>query len=214
MQILLDRLPSIVSTALVVGLAALCYWQINPLLLPVDNKINTLAASSPVTQKSSQEKIHNIEKFYLFGKLNSKPKIVETEQKDLPKTRLRLTLTGIVAGQGKITPSALIEGPDKQTLLYKIGDDIPGNATLNNIYSDRVVLNRSGRLENLLFPEVSTGGAQYLAAQVPLLSIPSSKTAPPVKRPNYGGQALPSARKQSIKDRLSTIRNRIKNDRK
>jgi len=214
MQILLDRLPSIVSTALVVGLAALCYWQINPLLFPVDEKTNTPAASPLVTQKSAQEKIHNIEKFNLFGKLNSKPKIAETEQKDLPKTRLKLTLTGIVAGQGKITPSALIEGPDKQTLLYKIGDDIPGNATLNNIYSDRVVLNRSGRLENLLFPEVSTGGAQYLAAQVPLLSIPSSKTAPPVKRPNYGGQALPSARKQSIKDRLSTIRNRIKNDRK
>lgn len=73
-------------------------------------------------------------------------------QKDAPITSLALILKGIV----KIDPikraMAIIAEkakPDEEK-LYSIGDTVPGNAVVDNIFFDRVILRRGGVVETLL----------------------------------------------------------------
>ncbi|HET8706847.1 MAG TPA: type II secretion system protein N, partial [Pseudomonadales bacterium] len=56
--------------------------------------------------------------------------------------------------------------------VYKKGDRVPGNATVEAIYTDRVLLNTNGKLEVLRFPENNEGGG------LSLRSSTSSELAP------------------------------------
>lgn len=215
MQILLNRLPLLISCTLLGLLLLTCYLQLAPLISEL--LTDTPAAASQAQQapaKLTPKKPFLIDKYHLFGKPGQVKKAPVVEAKNLPSTRLKLTLTGILAGSDKQQASALIEGPDRKTEYYKVGDKIPGNASLNAIYPDRVVLSRSGRLENLLFPEVSTGGGNLLAIQEAQNQDAENNTESAPELPTYGGKQISNKRKQSIKDRLSTLRNRIANDRK
>jgi len=204
MQNLLKRAPILIAIGFTCIVVAALYMQSIELWpKPVTAPVIEITATSTSVPTQPQR---NIEKFKLFGDATKKAEIAPPPEKDLPKTNLRLTLTGVSAGSGDKAASALIEGPDKSTLLYKVGDSVPGNATLNNIYVDRVVLKRSGRLENLYFPKVSTGGGQYLA-QVEN-NDPQSSSVP---RTQVKAPSVDPSRKTSIKERLSTLRNRIRN---
>jgi general secretion pathway protein C len=204
MQNLLKRAPVLIAIGLTCIVVAALYFQSvelwsKPVAAPV--------ILPPVTSSSiPSQPQRNIATLRLFGDATKKSETAPPPEKNLPKTNLRLTLTGVSAGSGDKAASALIEGPDKSTLLYKVGDSVPGNATLNNIYDDRVVLKRSGRLENLYFPKVSTGGGQYLA-QVESHDQQSSS----VPRTQVKAPSVDPSRKTSIKERLSTLRNRIRN---
>ena len=208
MQKIIGLLPNVLVGIIVLLLAAVFYWQVRELFtapeetLPKTKNPVRITSEKPVKQ-------HDISKFQLFGIAGRSPEPKPVETKDLPKTNLKLTLTGVSAGTGDRVASALIEGPNRETELYKVGDSLPGNATLSNIYEDRVVISRSGRLENLFFPRVSTGGAQYLAAVTPP-DEDREMEAQPVPTPSAVGPSLAPGRKQSIKDRLQAIRKRIR----
>ena len=57
----------------------------------------------------------------------------------------------MLAGKNNILASALIEGPNRKTRNYRVDEEVPGGAILKQVYPDRVVLERSGNLENLIF---------------------------------------------------------------
>lgn len=90
---------------------------------------------------------------YLFGQVQVQSKAQETQTENLPTTNLRLELRGVSATKEDKEASALIEGPDKETQVYNIGDKLPGDATLKAIYVNRIVIERRGQLENLYFPQ-------------------------------------------------------------
>ncbi len=203
MRTLLKRAPLLTAICLACLVAASFYWQ-SLELWSTPEAMPTVAVPAKVEQVNKPAR--NIAQFKLFGDANKQAAPVAAPQKELPKTTLRLTLTGVSAGAGDKTASALIEGPDRSTLLYKVGDSVPGNATLNNVYDDRVVLNRSGRLENLYFPKVSKGGGQYLAQ---VKNEPTERSA--VNHVQASKPSVDPSRKSSIKDRLNTLRNRIRN---
>lgn len=206
---LLSRLPLISAVLLFALLVVSIYLQTFKLFEPEampTNKPNTQTFISQT--RPSKKKTHNIAKFNLFGNSALKPQKAVEVQKDLPKTKLKLTLTGVLVSPTNTGGGALIFGPDKETQHYKVNDELPGGATLQQVFADRVIVNRSGRLENLYFTENHNSGiVRYSPKQEPEKQAASSTSQN--KRYSKQARELSSARSQSIKNRLSKLKKRI-----
>ena len=74
---------------------------------------------------------------------------------DAPETQLKLTLIGTAAGRDPKSGVAIIVDEEGRQRAYQVGE-IVGQATVDSIYRDRVVLMFQGRLETLLRPKTST----------------------------------------------------------
>ncbi len=122
---------------------------------------------------------------------------------------MRLKLTGVLAGKDNLQAGALIEGPDRQTRSYRIDEEVPGGATLKQVFPDRVVLERSGRLENLVFEETRSIGIETQTSV-------EEETVSYTPQPSHSAQAnlenFNKQQTQQIKDRLSKLRNRLQNN--
>jgi len=213
---LLARLPLLVSILLCLALAGAMYWQLMPFYQQVMLETKAVSANKytqiTAAPKAQNKKTQNIAAFQLFGNTNSKPKKAAPVAKNLPKTTLKLTLTGVLASTNKKQASALIQGPNKETINYKINDELPGGATLKDVFSDRVVIERSGRLENLVFIETRPIGIETHKDDIPETNQYNENTSSasgkvPSNRPT--GQPINPARTQSIKERLSKLRSRM-----
>lgn len=144
----------------------------------------------------------------LFGEAPSTQNTPVSATKNLPKTNLRLILRGALAANGGFPGSALIEHPDGDTEVYMVGDSLPGNALLRTVLSNRVILERNGKLENLYFPE--TGGRSGMA----LANDSQPQPAPPSEQSPAAGPAIDAssgeqARKEEIRRRLEQMRQRV-----
>ncbi len=71
----------------------------------------------------------------------------------LATTGLSLLLVGIFAADETQASAALIAQPNRKAKRYRIGDRLPGRATLEAVYRDRVVIRRGGVRELIRFPE-------------------------------------------------------------
>lgn len=214
---LAQRLPLITAIALCLLISGLIYWQIQPMILPFvkGQNFNQVALPSELMQslnaqqtrqQQNSQKNYTIANFKLFGDASApvKKEIVVTE--NLPETTLRLTLTGVLAGKDNIQASALIEGPDRQTRSYRVSEEVPGGAILREVYPDRVVLERGGRLENLIFEETRSIGMMQQT-----VSAPETPVYAPVnmQQPAPNLDSFNQQQTQQIKDRLSRLRNRL-----
>lgn len=74
---------------------------------------------------------------------------------DAPETRLRLELLGVFQTGDTAAAGAIIAEQGGEGELYHPGASVPGNATLEEVYADRVILRRQGRLETLKLKEPS-----------------------------------------------------------
>lgn len=83
---------------------------------------------------------------HLFGKADPKTNIRET-----PETTLALILNGLMFSTSRARSLAIISenGQPGQEGVYGVGDALPGNATIEAIFADRVILRRSGHRETL-----------------------------------------------------------------
>ena len=137
------------------------------------------------TKPSSRPKNNvDITKLNLFGRAEeiSAPKTVDT-----PQTKLNLELLGVFTSDDPSNSTAVVAQKNKDGELFSIGDRLPGNATLDSVYDDHILIKRGGRLEKLMFSEQS------------LLS--------PTKSANTTVNSPP--RRSSSDSRLSQIRSRI-----
>ncbi|PIE44403.1 MAG: hypothetical protein CSA50_00835 [Gammaproteobacteria bacterium] len=147
---------------------------------------------------------------HLFGTVaNKSPQKPKEEIQTMPATRLKLILRGVSVADDPQFCTALIEGPDRKTEIYAIGADLPGNATLHQVYSDRIVINRKGLLEKLYFPEKSDPNAAHIASQ----NARQADTPPPTVLPAMPVRSSSSTRvsknrKAKIKERLRALRQR------
>lgn len=215
---LAQRLPFLTAIVLCFLIIGLISWQLHPIFLPmiqgediVQSSTNKILSQSTQNSKASKPEIsqknYNIAKFKLFGDAAAPVKKAPVTTEKLPETTLRLTLSGVMAGKDNIQASALIEGPDRQTRSYRIDEEVPGGAILREVHPDRVVLERSGRLENLIFEDTRPIGIQQQAQSQ--ADIP---TYAPVNIPRQPAPDLDSFNQQQteqIKDRLSRLRNRL-----
>lgn len=82
----------------------------------------------------------------------------QTAKADAPDTRLNLVLKGVLATNPMEYGSAIISmGKNGEEKTYVIGEKV-SSATLKEIYADRIILERSGKLETLRMPKESTSG--------------------------------------------------------
>ncbi|MEE2893070.1 MAG: type II secretion system protein N [Pseudomonadota bacterium] len=96
----------------------------------------------------------------LFGVLTEETE-TETVQRmaDAPETRLQLELQGVFLADEAEQSSVIVAERNRDGKLYKVGDRLPGNAVLVEVFGDRIVLRRAGQLETLKFFDAAPGGA-------------------------------------------------------
>jgi general secretion pathway protein C len=91
-----------------------------------------------------------------------------------PQTSMPLVLSGIIAGNDPQNGLAIL-GPSAQNArVYAVGDSVPGGAKLHSVYSDRVLIERDGRLESLTLPRQANSGN----APPPSAAVLQNETSP------------------------------------
>jgi general secretion pathway protein C len=134
-----------------------------------DAQIESAGVSSlPVATDPNAELIRQLPGWHLMGVVVKKQApVVANTPIDAPDTRLKLVLRGVFASEQSGRAQAIIADPKGKEEHYAVGDQLPGNAELSEVYPDRVILQRNGRYETLrLNPDgVSKTGA--LAKHVP-----------------------------------------------
>lgn len=122
---------------------------------------------------------HQVNDWRLFGVYQATPSR-QSDEVNAPETRLQLELLGLFQSRDSRRSSAIIAQQGQDAHLYHIGDDIPGNAKLENIYADRVILRRQGRLETLRLSELgSLEGVRQVARSTPPRPQPQPSSPPP-----------------------------------
>ena len=150
-----------INLLLVVWIAAQLASLTWGLLAPAAQEAPVVVAAHTTTAQQDRDKqlIGQLPGWHLMGVVARTTEPVKTAvPSDAPDTRLKLTLRGALASDEPDNARAIIadaQGKDEQ---YSIGDTLPGNAELSEIYPDRVILKRNGRYETLRLP-VDTGPA-------------------------------------------------------
>ena len=128
----------------------------------------------------------------LFGSAQATGDAAATEATEgLATTALSLVLVGVFAADETQASAALIAQPNRKAKRYRIGDRLPGRATLEAVYRDRVVIRRGGVRELIRFPEpkerfavASQSADQTAAAAAPTASpSPEPASAVPPRQP-------------------------------
>lgn len=81
----------------------------------------------------------------------------EPEQVEAPETKLNLKLQAVMA-RGSGEGYAVIGQGSGAGKVFGLGDDLFGSATLENVFGDRVIIDRSGSLETLRYEKLDSGG--------------------------------------------------------
>lgn len=151
------RLPVLVVLLLIVLFAqslAQLTWELlpsepqEPLRIPA-----RVGGVSPSAGPSGRSEIAQISRWHLFG--DAQKVVAEPVAKviDAPDTRLNLKLLGLLASSDPVAARAIIAGGKGDEEAYAVGDNLPGNAVLREIYADRVILEYRGRMETLRLPK-------------------------------------------------------------
>lgn len=133
---------------------------------------NVAAAPDPTLQL-----IRQLPGWHLMGTAQQAPEPVQASTPiDAPDTRLQLVLHGSLASDDKKEARAIIADPKGEEDQYAIGDTLPGNAELSEIYPDRVILLRGGRYETLRLPQdKNTGSSSISRTRTVVPAAPSSR---------------------------------------
>ncbi len=93
---------------------------------------------------------------HLFGNPTERPISQARQPKTLPKTQLKLVLSGTFTHHDSNKASALIGSNSRQSKRYRIGDTLPGGAELVAVHKGSVTLRREGQDELLQFARRKT----------------------------------------------------------
>jgi general secretion pathway protein C len=122
---------------------------------PDDTNVPVVSAprSTPLKPDADRRLIGQLPGWHLMGMATQNTATATVDiPADAPDTRLQLTLRGVLASDEPGGARAIIADPKGKDEQYSIGDALPGNAELSEIYPDRVILKRSGRYETLRLP--------------------------------------------------------------
>ncbi len=148
------KLPGLASLLLVIAIGivlARLTWQLLPGAEPAPPPgVVQPTESRPVPAPRSRDGLA----VALFGAEQAAPApVAEAVPEEAPPTRLDLKLRGIALANGDQPSLAIVEGSDRQSLPYRVGDTLPGDAELLRIEADRVILRHRGTVEALYFSD-------------------------------------------------------------
>lgn len=165
-----DKVVSVTQAVLLLMLLIyLAFWSaklIWMMFTPDNSTPIMLPAKVEVTKSNVVSRASQLPRYHLFGEVGAQIKKVEDKPKAAPKTNLRLVLKGVFTSTNASSAGAIIEEIGKKADYYGVGDKVPGNAVLEEVYSDRVLLNRNGRLETLAFAEKKSNKDSQSIAKV------------------------------------------------
>ena len=122
----------------------------------------SLAPIARTTQRGYR--VNDIVAANLFGDPAPKPVL-----KQAPKTTLDLTLQGILWASDPNLARAIIMSGKRKSELYSIGEDIKGaGASVKEIRSGEVLLNRNGATESLPLVKLKGSGNRQIISYTPL----------------------------------------------
>jgi len=146
-----------INLLLVVWIASLLASLTWGLVTPEGNSQleNIEAGPAQVVADPNAQLIRQLPGWHLMGVASRKQApVVTSTPVDAPDTRLKLVLHGVFASEESGKARAIIADPRGKEEHYAIGDSLPGNAELSEVYPDRVILQRNGRYETLrLIPD-------------------------------------------------------------
>ena len=134
-------------------------------------------AAAPVAAPAT-----SLTRWHLFG--NPAPAVdARGLAESAPETALALVLHGVLAGADPAHGVAIIADAQGDERSYAVGAALPGNATLEAVYADRVALRRNGALESLRLrpPEdaaAAPAAANAAAPRMPLNTAPAPGLLP------------------------------------
>ena len=168
-QSFFDTLSSLAPRALFWLLAAAIVLNVfqcsHSLLHPKAPEISptTLAskkASNMKKQPIEQVNIEAVVSRNLFGKPVTQMSAQAQLVAKAAETRLPLELRAVFESSESSISAAIIGQRGQNAKLFTVGDSVPGNAILEGVVDDKVLLRRAGKLEFLPFPE-----SKYQATQ-------------------------------------------------
>ena len=131
-----------------------------------------LGAAGPVAAGAARSvDVAGIVNAHLFGT----PPAAATSQDaaNAPQTSMPLVLTGIIAAEDPQNGLAILGESAAAAKVYAVGDNVPGGAKLHSVFSDRVIIDRNGRLESLALPrQLQPGSAPAPSAAALQTEVP------------------------------------------
>ncbi|PSF12179.1 general secretion pathway protein GspC [Marinobacter fuscus] len=204
----LSALIALVAMIGVSGWQGYRFWKTE---LQATNPVARSVVAPLPTEQANMPPDIRLAELQLFGAANTGATPAQSSTENLPETNLRLLLRGVLVPDGDFTGSALIEDDKGNTEAYLVSDELPGNATLRHVFANRVIIERTGKLENLYFPESESRSGMDLASNndVPM----DESVAPPAAQQprSQASQTSPSEqqRRDEIRRRLEQLRQRL-----
>lgn len=188
---LLPKTILAVICALIAYQIALLTWSVYPVQ---ENTYSWTAPAKTSTGKVLKLSTQKLQQQYLFGQYqNDKIKTVQQEQTEAPKTRLNLTLVGIVAASEPEFSSVIIEYKRVQD-SYFIDSEINGtNATVTEIYSDRIIISVNGDKQTLVLDGLEQDNKR-------MANIENGQVSSKNRKSESSRKELPLDRKALLKD--------------
>jgi|AntDeeMetagen285_2_1112576.scaffolds.fasta_scaffold04450_2 general secretion pathway protein C len=207
MEKLLDAMPLL--TSLILGLLVAIGLALQGMGLRDEMSVNTHETQQQTRAQQADKaptRAVDLEALTFFGEPgdDSAPQVTDAE--NLPETNLQLVLRGVMAGDTEQRDSALVEGPDGETEVYRVSESLPGNAVLRKVHQRRIVIERGGALETLSFPENESGDSMTVAST----DSRSSQSRP---EPDASGSSSRNSRfqgrEEDVRERLKKLRERL-----
>ena len=210
-----ERLPLILALVAGAAMVALTAWQ-GYRFWQMESQQGTFDSVQPLVSDPAagrEPPSVNLSSLDLFGAASGTSAPAEIDTENLPETNLRLFLRGVLAADGEFPGSALIEDDKSKTEAYLVGDELPGNAKLRSVHPNRVIIERSGKLENLYFPESEDrSGMSFTADQQDEPAAEAQQAASPSPSRAPTSATSDEQRREEIRRRLEQLRERLRNN--
>ncbi len=151
-------LPFWVSVLLVILIA----WQLARLtwmFVPAPAPDTTIPPSGAATSAAAdpdgdlRAALREAVDAHLFGEATREAPPPAPDPVDAPDTNLNLTLSGTLSAIDSEESLAIISERGGNTKVYAVGDVVRSGTKLHSVYPDRVLLDRSGKIEALRLPK-------------------------------------------------------------
>lgn len=170
------KIPALINALIVVVMGYACSVFIWKWFTPASSVgvAGGLVNAQAVVNKPYARYGQKIANLHVFGKPEA-PKPIQPvapqPQEKAPQTRLNLTLKGVLAHSDQNSAFALIGQGSGSQKVYGVGDTLPGNAKLLEVYKDRVIIEYQQREETLFLEKRQTVNISNRPESTPPLPV-------------------------------------------
>ena len=196
----LDKSVEPVKWLLVIAIAyslAMTIWVFfeTPVATPMQ-------ADSQTRQQSQQRAPVNANRIlskHLFGEAGAQAPVQDNQETSV-QTRLPLELQSVFVSEIAEESTAIVAQKGKSGRMYRVGDNLPGNAELVEVAHDQIYIRRAGVRESLPFPKLrSTGTMTTQTIDPPEASEPADYEFENTE------QTIAAVREEFIEDAQGTL---------